>query len=572
MLNCITALAFAQFDPAAAPGAAGGFGAADAGVEQASFLKVHEAYQPLVEIRDGAIHISWNIAENYYLYRDNFKFELSDGRGQPLPVTAVLSEGKEKEDEFFGLTEVHYFNATQQLTPLPASPATLKLVSQGCADAGLCYPPWTLYYRIDPQAVEATRIEVPRAARAAPLPADPVTSDSSLLLMLIYALLGGAILNLMPCVFPVLGLKVMSFARSASHSAPAHGMAYTGGVVLSFVAVAALLIALKQSGQALGWGFQLQSPPFVAFLAVLFFVLALAMWGWLEIAGRWMGFGSETASKDSLGGSFSTGVLAAVVASPCTAPFMGVALGFALTQTAAVALLVFAALGLGMALPLLILTLVPGWLEKLPRPGQWMLVLRQALAFPLFATALWLAWVLGNQAGASAMALVALVMLLLAFAAWGVRFSHAAGKTAALLALLLTGWLLWSQHGLLAAKTPLTFDDNRWSADRVAQLRATGTPVFVDVTADWCITCRANEALVLHTAAIEQAFEQAGVQVLVADWTNYDPAITELVERHGRGGIPLYLMYPADPSRPAAVLPQILSSRIVLQAIAALGR
>ncbi len=558
--------ATAQFDAASPESKLSAQFGTSGDIEQTSFLKVHEAYQPLVEIENGAIHVKWSIADEYYLYRDNFKFKLMDARGRPLPLDVELSEGKEKEDEFFGRVKVHYFNARQILTPLPAGPATLTVVSQGCADAGLCYPPWTLHYRVDPQSGAITKIELPRvtAAKGAAAAPQPV---GNLWLMVLYALLGGAILNLMPCVFPVLGLKVMSFARSEAASAPVHGLSYTAGVVLSFVAVAALLISLKASGQALGWGFQLQHPPFVAFLSVLFFVLAMAMWGWLEIAGRWMGFGGEASHRDSLGGSFFTGVLAAVVASPCTAPFMGVALGFALTQSAVTALLVFAALGLGMALPLLLLTLAPGWLEKMPRPGAWMLVFRQALAFPLFATALWLAWVLGQQAGATAMALVALLMLLAVFIAWALRFGSTAGKIAAVVAVLSALALLWGQHDQFATRSAVTVDDHTWSESRVAQLREAGTPVFVDVTADWCITCRANEALVLNTAATRAAFDEAGIVVLVADWTNYDPAITTLVERYGRGGIPLYLMYPADAARDAIVLPQILTDAAIRRAI-----
>ncbi len=571
LLAFAAASASAQFDTAPTRSSAAGLTGADE-FQQQTFLKVYEAYHPLVSVDGDQLLVQWNIEPAYYLYRDNFKFELTDGRGKPLAFDLVRSPGEEKEDEFFGRVQVHYFNAEQTLSPLPAQPFTLALTSQGCADAGLCYPPWTLHYRIDPASGAVNQlpeIDEPAADIRAPPQTAANASDASLLLMLLYALLGGAILNLMPCVFPVLGLKVMSFARSESASAPMHGLSYTLGVVLSFVVVAALLIGLKASGQALGWGFQLQTPVFVAMLAILFFVLALAMWGYFEIAGRWMGLGSDASHKDGLSGSFFTGVLAAVVASPCTAPFMGVALGFALTQTTATALLVFAALGLGMALPLLILTLVPAWLEKLPRPGPWMMVLRQALAFPLFAAALWLAWVFGQQTGATAMGLIALVMLLLALMAWAFRFDTQAGRATGWIALAFAGFLLWSNQGLFEANASSAPDDSAWSEQKVAALRAKGAPVFVDVTADWCITCRANEALVLNTDKTRVLFSSAGVVTLVADWTNYDARITELVERYGRGGIPLYLMFPADPQAEAIVLPQILTDAAILKAVEA---
>ncbi|MDR2212135.1 MAG: thioredoxin family protein [Pseudomonadales bacterium] len=402
-----------------------------------------------------------------------------------------------------------------------------------------------------------------------------------LYLVFSFALLGGLILNLMPCVFPVLSLKVLSLANSAhgpQREQRLHGLAYTGGVLASFLALALVLLLLQASGAAIGWGFQLQQPWFVAALVFLFFVLGLSMSGVVEFGASLMGVGVELQDREGYAGSFFTGVLASVVASPCTAPFMGAALGFAFTQSMPVALTVFLSLGLGMALPFLVLSFVPALARLLPKPGVWMLGFRQFLAFPLYATAVWLLWVLGQEGGVNAMALVAAGCVLLALGAWSWQRTHRRGGvwhkvwlTVSLGSVVMAGSMLFSpllrgvDGSTVAAASDANFEP--YSAARLAALRAEGKPVFVNMTAAWCITCLVNEKVALGGEAVTDAMAQKGITYLKGDWTNNDPAITEVLRRYDTSGVPLYLLFPADPEAPAEVLPQILTEGTVLEAL-----
>ncbi|WP_373087194.1 protein-disulfide reductase DsbD family protein, partial [Zhongshania sp.] len=362
------------------------------------------------------------------------------------------------------------------------------------------------------------------------------------------------------CVFPVLGLKVLSFANARSGSPASHGVAYSAGVVLSFVAVAGVLIALQQAGQAIGWGFQLQTPWFVALLASLFFVLSLNLLGVFEIGGSWMNIGGDLSRQSGYSGSFFTGVLATVVASPCTAPFMGTAVGFAASQTPAISLLVFGFIGIGMALPVLLLTLFPAGLRRLPTPGQWMITLRQLLAFPLLATAVWLSWVVGRQTGANGMALILSAWLLIGFGLW----LYNQGPTTKILAMI--SYVAALSLMLIGLNKPIENNANvtGFDSSQIQRLRQSGQNVFLDVTADWCITCAANEALVLRTDTIRAAFILHNVHYVTADWTRYDPAITQLLADYQRNGIPLYIYFPADLTASPTVLPQVLSKSMLL--------
>jgi thiol:disulfide interchange protein DsbD len=330
--------------------------------------------------------------------------------------------------------------------------------------------------------------------------------------------------------------------------------------VLSFVAVAGVLIALQQAGQAIGWGFQLQTPWFVALLASLFFVLSLNLLGVFEIGGSWMSVGDDLSRQSGYSGSFFTGVLATVVASPCTAPFMGTAVGFAASQTPAISLLVFAFIGIGMALPVLLLTLFPAGLRRLPKPGQWMITLRQLLAFPLLATAVWLSWVVGRQTGANGMALILSAWLLIGFGLWLYKLGPAA-KILAMISYIAALSLM-----LIGLNKPIENNAivSGFDSSQIQRLRESGQNVFLDVTADWCITCAANEALVLHTDTIRAAFILHNVHYVTADWTRYDPAITQLLADYQRNGIPLYIYFPADLAASPIVLPQVLSKSMLL--------
>jgi thiol:disulfide interchange protein DsbD len=376
----------------------------------------------------------------------------------------------------------------------------------------------------------------------------------------------------MPCVFPVLSLKVLSFARSADHDRHLHSWVYTAGVIASFVLVAAILIVLQQAGAAIGWGFQLQSPGFVIGLAYLFVAMGLSLSGMLEIGSNLMNTGGGLASRGGLSGSFFTGVLAVVVASPCTAPFMGTALGFAVGQPPLIGLLVFAALGAGMAAPLLVFSYSGAARALMPKPGPWMETLKQFLAFPLYATALWLLWVAGRQTGINTMTAALAGALMLALGLW--LWNYNLWRRALAVACLVAAVSLGSMRGLdmgAAGTDAVVRGHVAWSEEEVAALRGAGRPVFVDVTADWCITCMANEATVLFTDEVIQAFATHDVVYMVADWTNEDPEIAGLLEQHGRNGIPLYLMYPADPAEQPLVLPQILTKQTVLDALEAVS-
>jgi len=427
---------------------------------------------------------------------------------------------------------------------------------------------------IDPLAMSAASAMLDSAA--------PRKSDLSIGAVFLFALLGGLILNLMPCVFPVLSLKILSLtstSRISQREQRFHGLSYAAGVILSFVLLAAVLLTLQAGGAAIGWGFQLQKPWFVGALVFLFFVMGLSMSGVIEFGTTLMGVGGELQEKEGYAGSFFTGVLASVVASPCTAPFMGAALGFAFTQSMPVALTVFVALGFGMALPFLVLSFVPALARMMPRPGAWMLTFRQVLAFPLYATAVWLLWVLGQQGGTNAMALVAGGCVLLGFACWLWQHRHHStgfwrhasavmvlASVAAAGSVLLSPFLQSAAAGtaqVASGEQYETFTDARLSA-----LRAQGKPVFVNMTAAWCITCLVNERVALSSDAFVSAMQDKGVTYLKGDWTNNDPAITEVLRRYETSGVPLYLMFPADASKPAEVLPQILTESVMLEALA----
>ena len=394
-------------------------------------------------------------------------------------------------------------------------------------------------------------------------------SDSSmgLITAAIGALLGGLILNLMPCVFPIISLKALSLAKSAhGDRLPAQrgAWAYTLGVLLTFSILAGVLIIFKAAGAQIGWGFQLQSPKVVGVLALLLFVIGLNLLGLFEIGSRLQGVGGGLASRGGMSGSFFTGVLAVIVATPCSAPFMASAVGYALAQPALTTLIVFLSLGLGFALPFLLLGYVPGLLAKLPKPGPWMETFRQVLAFPMFAAAIWLVWVLILQAGANGAGLLLIAMLLAGFAIWLHRRGSAALKGLSLMtaiaALVLPLTLSTGVARDAAGVKTASLETEIWSPERVAELRAEGRPVFVDFTAAWCVTCKVNEQLVLKTERTQALFERTNTAFLIADWTSRDAKIAAELERYGRAGVPLYLAYPKSHKDVIGlVLPQNLS-------------
>jgi len=395
-----------------------------------------------------------------------------------------------------------------------------------------------------------------------------------------FAFLGGLLLNLMPCVFPILAMKAMALARlsgAARGAVRAHAASYTAGVLATFLGLAGLLIGLRAAGVAAGWGFQFTAPAFVAALAWLMLADGLNLSGVYGLGGA-VGAGAGLAARGGHAGSFFTGALAVLVATPCTAPFMAAAVGAALAMPAPETLAVFAALGLGLAAPYALLGLAPGLAGRLPRPGAWMERLRQGLAFPMYGAAAWLAWVLAQQAGPEALAMLLGGAVLLGFAAWVLGLAQRSGGSGRRAGQALAGAAAIALVALLpalAAAPPRSeavpeAGSEPWSAARVSALRAEGRAVFVNMTAAWCITCQVNERIALRTEAVQAAFGAGGIAYLKGDWTRGDPAIGALLREHGREGVPLYLLYPARGGAPV-LLPQVLTEGMLLRLLAEAG-
>ena len=393
----------------------------------------------------------------------------------------------------------------------------------------------------------------------------PETRNYSLFATIALAILGGLVLNFMPCVLPVLSLKAFSLLKkSGKHRSETvmHGVAYTMGILVSFAGIAAILLALQKAGEAVGWGYQMQFPAFVGFLVYLLFAVGLSLSGAFHLPVLLGGVGVNLTNEQSIRGSFFTGVLAALVATPCTAPFMASAVGAALTMSAPAAMLVFLALGLGLALPFLLISIFPACLKFLPKQGAWMEKFKEFLAFPIYASVIWLVWVLGLQAGAGAVAIILSGMLLLVFALWS-------GKTwlkkyhffVLIIAIVLMGFSLLNISVSDAQNT-----EDSYSKQKLTELRASGKSVYVDATAAWCITCQVNKRVVLENENVRAAFERNNVTLLIADWTRQNPEITDFLYEFGYNGVPLNVFYPAGNSAPI-VLPQILSEKAVIETI-----
>ena len=386
------------------------------------------------------------------------------------------------------------------------------------------------------------------------------------------ALIGGLILNLMPCVFPVISIKALSIAKSA-HGERAkirrEAWLYTAGVIAAFLLLTITLLALKAGGAEIGWGFQLQSPKVVGVLAVLLFVIGLNLLGAFEIGGGLQNTGAELTQKSGAAGSFFTGALAVVVATPCTAPMMAGAIGYALAAPALITLAVFMALAIGFALPFLLIAYVPGLLSKLPKPGPWMVRFKEILAFPMFAAAIWLVWVLSLQAGEDGVLFVLAAMLAVALAIWFFKGKGIVGKVlgalSVLAAIVLPMTITASEISANIATSKLQAE--AWSPSRVAELQAEGRPIFVDFTAAWCVTCKVNEKIVLDKAKTQKLFKDTNTAFLIADWTNKNDVIAAELAKYGRAGVPLYLVYSNNSVKPA-VLPQVLSYDVIRGAIA----
>lgn len=411
--------------------------------------------------------------------------------------------------------------------------------------------------------------------------------SAGFLMILIFAFTGGLILNLMPCVFPILSIKVMNFMQMSGHSpdkARNHGWVFAAGVLLSFLLLAGLLLLLRAGGQELGWGFQLQTPAFIAFLAFLMFALGLSLMGLFEIGSSLVNVAGKADTGDGLKGSFFSGILATILATPCTAPFMGTALGVAVTLPAGTALLIFGVLGAGMAAPYVILSSSPALMKRLPKPGPWMETFKQAMAFPLFATVIWLVWVFGRQTGVDGLVTLLIGLFLLSIAIWILYRWNAftiSGTSRVISRLTATLFVL---AGLYISMTIDTQTDSSatggtdsygitWEAysdETLQEHLANGENVFIDFTADWCITCKANERVVFSSGRVVDRFDELGFVMVKADWTNRNPEITRALESFGRNGVPLYVIYSEKLDEPM-VLPEILTPNIVMNALETLS-
>ncbi len=543
------------------------------------FLPVEQAYQADLTLKGDELHIDWAIAPGYYLYKKEFKLDHLAPTGKTR-LSPALEKGKMKFDPYFNKDLETYYNTTRIVLDISAydSQFELKMKSQGCADAGLCYAPRSQYFQIDKTTGQITQTKKQQtivtqdgqASEPSTQAALPEEAPQSLIVYILLAIGGGILLNLMPCVFPVLSLKALSFASHSEgkHSHQAHGWAYTAGIIGSFVIVALVILALRSAGTAAGWGFQLQSPLFVAAVMYLFLVMGLSLSGMIYFGTGLMGVGQNLTQGGGLKGSFFTGVLAAVVASPCTGPMMAPALGFALTQPAYIAVLIFIALGFGLALPFLALSYSPALARKLPAPGTWMEVLKQFLAFPMYITAAWLLYVFGNQVGMTGAFFLMLGAIAIVYAIW--VFQHVPEKGAGKWLVQLTGYGALVLAAYIAYNGETFKKDDTWAPYTptvIAELRAGGQPVFVDFTADWCITCKVNEKIALDRKEFHEVVKQYDYAKVKGDWTNQDEDITNILTEYKRSGVPLYLVFPADPSKPAEVLPQILTKNIVIEAL-----
>jgi thiol:disulfide interchange protein len=514
----------------------------------------------------------------------NAVFDAGDTRFALLVESPELAKARPREANFYPYTDGHIENAA----PVKAGTTANGLVIESKTG----YKLQTAEKRAAADKVggilvltgadgRTDALEISAMPGAVPASAVLLASASDLGLpeALLFAFLGGLILNLMPCVFPVLSMKALALAakREKPEAARLSALAYGAGVLASFAALAAGLIVLREGGAAIGWGFQLQQPMFVAFLALLMFAVGLNLSGLYEIGGaRLMGAGQTLTNKSGAAGSFFTGVLAVVVATPCTAPFMGAAMGFALTQSAGFALAVFVALGAGFAAPFMALGLIPAALRVLPRPGAWMTILRQLLAFPMYGAAIWLVWVLSFQAGSDGVLAALAGALTLSFGLWAYGraqtaqgSSRIAGLVAATLAIGCVAAILpfagisAPSNAATAAAGESTLGYEPYSAAKLASLRAEGRPVFINATAAWCITCLVNERIALSGDALQKAFSDKKVAALKADWTNEDAEVTALLSAQGRSGVPLYLYFAPGAESPV-VLPQLLTEGTML--------
>lgn len=503
----------------------------------------------------------------------NYSFA-AQSHGDDMVLTATLGS-MPKDAEFYPIDQDQIADTSEQPIDLLGDGVRIHLQRAPGAKSALKQ----LHGLLKLSNEESYEINVPVLA-VATLPSEPKAGGTAAGVTALgavgFAFLGGVLLNLMPCVFPVLFLKALSLLQTSSEERSrlrTHGLAYTAGILVSFWLVVGVLLALRAGGRQFGWGFQLQSPGFVAVLALFLFFFALSLAGVFDFGLSLTSAGGSLAEKGGYSGSFFTGVLATVVATPCVGPFMGAAIGFALAQPALVTFLVFTSLALGLATPYLLLSLQPAWVRLLPRPGAWMELLKQITALPLFATVIWLLYVYGRLFGGGSdaaegitrMAWLLAGLMLIAIAAWALgRWPARRGSTlaAVLLAACAVALPAWATHSNTSEAAWQPF-----SADAVKQARSQGKAVFVDFTAAWCLSCQVNERVVLKSNEVQRELKAGSVVPMRADWTQYDDKITAALQSLGRSGVPTYVIYPADATGAPDVLPEVLSKGVVLDAM-----
>ncbi|MDQ1090821.1 thiol:disulfide interchange protein [Xanthomonas sacchari] len=620
-LPAATATATAAADPALPPPAATGglpgsgpgagtgakplFGpGAGAAAVQGLPLPSDQAFQFEAIVGDGnTLLLRFTPAPGYYLYRDRTALALEGAPGIRTGMPR-WPKGSSHQDEHFGNVVV-YFDQAEVTVPLQrqradAAAATLVATFQGCQTDGICYPPMTrrvklalpkgtvtpadqaevsplLVTPLDSRQADANDAAAAAAADALPAIPDasahnaarsaaPPPATQNLLWILLLALGGGLLLNLLPCVLPILSLKVLGLAQSGESRgrARSHALWYTLGVLASFAVIGGIAVAAR-----LLWGFQLQRPGFVAVLVYLMFVVGLSLSGVFTLSANLGGVGQSLSARSGPVGDFFTGVLACVVSSACIGPFMGPALGYALTAPAAAAMLVFLTLGLGLALPFLLIGFVPSLARRLPKPGAWMETLKQVLAFPMYLSAIWLLWVLGKQRGVDAVALLLIGATLLALGLWWFERArwrgHALGTRLASVLLLLALLPAWGVTRLPPPSASVERNTVAYSPQMLDRLRTDNRVVFVNMTADWCVTCKANERNVFDSDAFRDTIKRVDAVYMKGDWTNEDPRISAFLAEHKAVGVPLYVVY--GPGAPPTVLPPVLSQAVVEDAL-----